>query len=37
MARPASLRVFAALLLVLAPIVFVIGVMAERSMAGQGS
>jgi hypothetical protein len=37
MSRPASLRVTAALLLVLATIVFVIGVMAERSAASEGS
>jgi hypothetical protein len=37
MSRPASLRVTAALLLVLATIVFVIGAMVERSMAGEAS
>jgi hypothetical protein len=37
MRRPASLRVIAALLLVLATIVFVIGAMAERSVARNGS
>jgi hypothetical protein len=37
MTRPASLRVLAALLLVLATVVFVIGVMAERSMAGEAA
>ena len=35
MNRPASLRVTAALLLILATIVFVIGAMAERSTAGE--
>jgi hypothetical protein len=37
MSRPATLRITAALLLVLATIVFVIGVMAERSIAGEAS
>ena len=37
MSRPASLSSTAALLLVLATIVFVIGVMAERSIAGEDS
>ena len=37
MSRPATLRVAAALLLVLATIVLVIGAMAERSIAGEDS
>ena len=37
MSRPATLRTTAALLLVLATIVFVIGAMAERSVAGEDS
>src|SRR5215210_4089045 len=37
MSRPASLRMTAALLLVLATVVFVIGAIAERSVAGEAS
>src|SRR4051812_46560177 len=37
MSRPATLRVTAAVLLVVATVVFVIGVMAEWSVAGEAS